>query len=191
MKATTLLIAFMALASTIFAGPGRGPSPMPQGPMAAPELLFGPGWEVGGHALFLTPEASRASDAWGGGVDVDYFFNANIGLEATAAWARPHSTNTQEAHATWGNYTLDLILRAPFEAYHIAPYILAGGGMISAKSDNTGDRVNKWLGQLGAGLEYKPTAKLGVFVDWIYNFPGASQDVPNYQEIRMGVKVGF
>ena len=122
---------------------------------------------------------------------MDYFFNAYIGLEAAAAWASPHSTRTQEAHGTWGNYTLDLILRAPFEAYHIAPYIMAGGGMISAKSDNTGDRVNKWLGQLGAGLEFKPVRKFSLFADWVYNFPGASQDVPNYQEIRMGVKIGF
>jgi hypothetical protein len=189
MKTTTLLLALAAFATGVYAG---APAPMmPTGPAPTMETLFGPGWEAGAHALYLTPQARRASDAWGGGVDVDYFFDPYVGLEATAAWASPHSSQTNESHGTWGNYTLDFEIRAPFEAYHIAPYILAGGGMISAKGDIDGNRVNKWLGQLGAGLEYKPCAKFGLFADWIYNFPGASHEVPNYQEIRLGVKFGF
>ena len=188
MKITTLLIALTALGTSVYAGPL---APAPTTPMQPTEQLFGPGWEFGGHALFLTPEAGRADDAWGGGVDVDYFFNAFVGLEGSAAWARPHSSSTSEANATWGNYTLNLVLRAPVEAYHIAPYLLVGGGMISAKGDESGDRINKWLGQAGVGLEYKPTSNVGLFADWIYNFPGASGQVPDYQLIRMGLKFGF
>ena len=188
-----MLLALAALTTGVFAGPMGTMPPAPSMPSAE---LFGPGWEVGAHALFLTPQARRASDAWGGGIDFDYFFNRNVGLEATAAWAKPHSSDTSSSHGTIGNYTLDLILRAPFEAYHIAPYVLAGGGMISGWGDNSsfGDRQNRqnrWLGQAGAGLEFKPTAKFGLFADWIYNFPGASGEVKNYQEIRMGVKIGF
>jgi len=189
MKSTTLLIALVAFATGVYAGPT---APITTGPTAAPTMeLFGPGWELGGHALFLTPQAHRASNAWGGGVDVDYFFTPYVGLEGTAAWASPHSRETENSHLNYGNYTLDVILRLPFEAYHIAPYIIGGGGMISAKSDFNGDRVNKWLGQVGAGVEFKPVAKFSIFADWIYNFPGASGDVPNYQEIRMGLKFGL
>jgi opacity protein-like surface antigen len=100
-------------------------------------------------------------------------------------------SSTSEADGIVGNYTIDLVQRAPCEAYRIAPNILAGGGLESAKSDNTGDRVNKWLGQVGAGIEFKPTYKFSIFAGWIYNRHGASQDVPNNQEIRKGVEFGF
>ena len=87
----------------------------------------------------------------------------------------------------WHNYTADLVLRAPIESAHIAPYLFAGGGAILEDS-------SEFLGRAGAGVEIRPTANFGIFADWVYNFPGGGggdDDVEDYQMVRMGLKFGL
>ena len=179
MKSTSLLLAFVALTGIAVAGPMYSPPPtMPSGPA---EQLFGPGFHIGGHGLFLTPDADRADDTFGGGVNLDYFISPWVGFQASGSWADP---GTDEI---WHNYTLDLVLRAPIEAAYIAPYALVGGGAIVEDQANI-------LGRAGVGLEFRPTASFGIFTDWIYTFPGGGggeDDVEDYQMIRAGLKFGF
>jgi Outer membrane protein beta-barrel domain len=180
MKTSLLLLALAVLGGNAVAGTMAAPQPM-AAPMAPASELFGAGWHVGAHGLFLTPDADRADDTWGGGVNLDYFVSPFVGFQASASWADP---GTDEI---WHNYTLDLVLRAPIESAHIAPYIFIGGGAILEDDADI-------LGRAGVGLEYRPTASFGIFADWIYNFPGGGggdDDVEDYQMIRAGVKFGF
>jgi len=182
MKIITLLLALAALTTGAYAGP-MGSMPAPYSSQPSP--VFNSGFHLGAHALFLTPQASRAEDTWGGGLNADYFFSPYVGVQFSGAWADP---GTGEI---WHNYTVDLVLRAPIESLHLAPYVFVGGGAIVE------DDVNV-LGRAGVGLEYRPTAKFGIFADWVYNFPGGGgynsgtgTGIRNYQLIRMGVKFGF
>lgn len=157
-------------------------APMPPSVAPAPAgQLFGPGFHLGAHALFLTPDADRADDTWGGGINADYFISPIVGFQGSGSWADP---GTDEV---WHNYTLDLVLRAPIESAYLAPYIFVGGGVIVEDEADL-------LGRAGAGIEFRPTAAFGIFADWVYNFPGGggdNDDVEDYQMIRMGVKFGF
>lgn len=178
LKLTTLLGA-LALTGSLTAGPMTTPAPM-QSPS---EVLFGPGWTVGGHTLYVTPKGHQGERAWGGGLNLDYFFNANIGLAGSADWVRPNST-------TWGNYTLDLVLRAPFEQYHIAPYAFGGLGTVHANNDQE-RTATEFLLRVGGGLDYRITRKFGLFSDFAWNWPTGGDGIPDYGMVRIGVKIGF
>jgi hypothetical protein len=180
---SVLIVGLASLTASVQAG-GYGAAPMApySPPTGAPsEPLFGPGLHIGAHALFLTPDADQADDTWGGGVNLDYFFNSNVGIQLSGSWADP---GTDEI---WHNYVADLVLRAPIEVAYIAPYVFAGGGAIVEDS---------WelLGRAGVGIEFRPVSSFGIFADWGYNFPGGGggdDDIEDYQMIRMGVKFGF
>ena len=179
-KLHTLLGALALSATTLIAGT-PAPKQVNTTAPAPAETLFGPGLHIGAHALFLTPDADRADDTWGGGLNLDYFFNPYAGVQVSAAWADPGTSEV------WHNYTADLVLRAPIESLHVAPYIFAGGGAIVEDS-------SEFLGRAGVGIEIRPTANVGVFADWIYNFPGGGgghDDVEDYQMVRMGLKFAF
>lgn len=175
----TLLAGLAILAVSAYAGPL---APMPP-PSASPPAaqLFGPGFHLGAHALFLTPDADRADDTWGGGINADYFISPYVGFQGSASWADP---GTDEV---WHNYLVDLVLRAPIESAHIAPYVFVGGGVILEDDADI-------LGRAGVGLEFRPSAAFGIFADWGYNFSGGgggNDDVEDYQMVRLGVKFGF
>ncbi|MEI6534322.1 MAG: outer membrane beta-barrel protein [Verrucomicrobiaceae bacterium] len=175
------LVGILAISSQMMAGT-MAPAPQMQQPMMS-QTLFGPGFTIGGHALFVTPKGDQGSTrAWGGGLNADYFFNSNVGLGFSADWARPNST-------TFGAYTADLVVRMPFEAYHIAPYILGGIGAVHA-NDN-GDRTStEFLFRAGAGLELRMNSKFGIFSDYSWNWP-TGDTISNYGMFRVGVKFGF
>jgi hypothetical protein len=178
MKKITLLLSLLTFTASVYAGPV---APIQPQPVVQSETLFGPGFNVGAHALFLTPDADRADDTWGGGVNADYFFTPYVGLQGSISLADP---GTDEV---WQNYTVDLVFRAPFEAAHIAPYVFVGGGIIAEDDANI-------LGRAGVGIEFRPTANFGIFADWVYNFPGGGggdDDISDYQMIRGGIKIGL
>jgi hypothetical protein len=179
MKTPVLLGAFALLTTSLSAGPMYAPS-NPMAPMESSQTLFGPGFHLGGHGLFLTPDAD-IEETWGGGINADYFISPFIGFQGSASWADPGTSEI------WHNYTVDLVARIPIEAAYIAPYAFVGGGAIVEDEANV-------LGRAGVGLEFRPTASFGLFADWLYAFPGGGGgegDVEDYQMIRMGVKFGF
>ena len=147
-------------------------------PLIDSSSYFGPGLTVNPFGLYLAPDADRADDTFGGGFSFDYFFSRNIGVSASAAWADP---GTDEV---WHNYTIDLVLRAPIDSLNLAPYVLVGGGAILEDDSEI-------LGRAGVGLDLRFSESFGIFGDWIYNFPGGSGDLEDYQMIRVGVKFGF
>ena len=145
---------------------------------AAPVSLYGPGWSTGAYALFLTPDADAADDVWGGGVQVDYFFNEYVGLGASAELADIDGD-------VGGYYALAGTVRYPVG--YFAPYLMASVGAQNYFETDIAGRV-------GAGVEVKFTETFGLFADWQYAFPGGGgveDDFEDYQLIRFGARFSF
>jgi hypothetical protein len=104
----------------------------------------------------------------------NYFFTRNLGLGGDA-----YTENTQ--HSFIDNTSGNLILRFPFEAAHLAPYIYGGAGYQF-------DPEGLWFGQAGGGLEYKFTRVFGIFTDARYVFTDGTQ---NFGMGRLGIRLGF
>lgn len=140
--------------------------------------LFRPGFSLSGYASYLNPGNNKGTEkAWGGGIGGEYFFTSMLGVAGSANWSDPGTDDI------WRNYALDLVLRVPFESFHIAPYALVGAGAVF--EDDT-----RLLFRAGAGLDLRFTSSVGVFADWIHNFP-SGDNLKNYQFIRIGAKINF
>ena len=113
--------------------------------------------------------------AWGGGIGLNYFASANIGFGT--------DINIPDNGGQFiDSYTVNLIWRYPIESIGIAPYIIGGGGRIY-------DPSRQWMGQVGAGLEYRSSHKMGLFVDGRYEFAEHSGD--DKLELRAGLRFVF
>ena len=147
------------------------------------EALFGPGLEMSGYALFLTPDAEY-DDSWGGGIALDYYFNTNFALGASAEWADVEAPGGSSS--VGGVYAANATYRFPIGM--VAPYLLVGGGV----QDFGGSTEITARG--GAGLQVALTSQFGLFGDWIYNFPGGGggdDDFQDFQEVRFGLRFAF
>ena len=178
MKKTILTIAMSALAAAAYAGPMGAPTTTYSEP--APASLFGPGWVASPYALFLTPDADQADDVWGGGLDIEYFFNTYWSLGAQAQWADVDGDLGQI-------YTAISTLRYPITS-NIAPYVQGaiGYGDVNGSGD--------LLGSAAVGLDVRFNEAWGMFADWTYAFPGGGggeDDFEDYQLIRAGFRVNF
>lgn len=116
----------------------------------------------------------RHDARFGAGVGVNYFFTRCLGIGGDA-----YSENTSGPFidSASGN----LIGRMPIGNTGLAPYIFGGAG-------HQFDQVQQTFGQAGAGLEFRFTRNLGLFVDARYVFPDQTE---NYGLARGGVRVSF
>ena len=110
----------------------------------------------------------------GAGADLEYFFTRYIGVEAEA-W----SENTQ--HSFVDDVGGNLLFRIPIGNTGLAPYAFGGAG-------HSFDPVVATYGDFGAGLEFRFTHHIGVFVDGRYVIPDR---LGNYGLGRAGVRVSF
>jgi hypothetical protein len=74
-----------------------------------------------------------------------------------------------------------LILRLPLGQSGFAPYIFGGGG-------HQFDAVKLWFGQAGAGMEYRFTRHVGVFLDARTVWPNETKF---YGVARAGMRFSF
>ena len=114
-------------------------------------------------------------DAFGGGVEADYFFTRYFGLGVEGDWLAGHDAISSVA----GN----LIGRYPFEngTWGWAPYAFVGGG-------GQWDSQSAGFGQVGAGLDVRFKSHWGIFTDarWVLH------DVYiDYALIRLGLRFNF
>lgn len=117
---------------------------------------------------------------FGGGMDVKYFMNRNIGLGIEAFGLngnRDLDGNRKVTGAVLGTLTL----RYPIGASRFAPYAFGGGG-----STFNGD--THLMGQVGGGLEVRMSPKVGVFADVSENF---IKDSDNSTMARAGINLAF
>lgn len=107
----------------------------------------------------------------GGG---SFFFARNVGIEGEVY------TENRDYHfidQTSGS----LVLRAPIGESGLAPYIFGGGGHMF-------DPVSSTFGHGGAGVEFRFTPHVGVFVDgrWVF-----TDRIGNYGLGRAGLRIAF
>jgi len=110
----------------------------------------------------------------GMGVGVNHFFTRNFGFGAEAY---SESTRRHFIDSASGNF----ILRFPIGETGLAPYALIGGG-------RQFDPIELWFGQVGAGLEYRFTPKIGTFADASFVITDGAKD---HGLVRAGLRFAF
>jgi len=110
----------------------------------------------------------------GAGVGLNYFFTRNVGVGAEA-----YSDNTDGVFVD--SASANLIVRFPIGQGGFAPYAFGGGGYQF-------ERAKAWFGQVGGGLEYRFTRRVGAFVDARFVLP---DETKYYGVGRLGVRFAF
>jgi hypothetical protein len=110
----------------------------------------------------------------GAGVGVSYFFTRNIGAGVDA-----YTENA--GHSFVDSASVNLIARFPLGHSGFAPYLLGGGG-------HQFDPESLWFAQAGAGMEFRFTHAVGIFIDGRYVF---TDGTPNYGLFRGGLRLAF
>lgn len=108
----------------------------------------------------------------GGGVGLNYFFTPVVGIGADSYiedWKWPDHVDGS------------LILRWPFQAAGVAPYIFGGGG-------RQYHDIIQWTKHAGGGMEFRFNRFTGLFADARYIWPDETRD---YVLMRGGLRIGF
>jgi len=159
----------------------------------------------------------EADHAWGGGIDLKYFFwrYIGVGIEGWAVDARrsfEEVTGTEvfqfsgighESRAI-GSVLGTLTLRYPIPCTRFSPYIFGGGGGIfgggertrfvttgplpTIRTEETGSE-SRAIGQVGAGLEFRFTPHIGWINDFSWNFVDGPDN--NFGMVRSGINFAF
>ena len=171
---TTSIVALSLCAA--FAGDGKSFKEVKTVVTPAPLCVFRDfEWQIDGfYTGFFGSGDSRFHTGSGGGFGVNYFFFKYFGVGYEAAWY--DNGGTAEHMPLGGNF----FLRYPICAWHIAPYLLVGGGG-AWDSDGIG------YGNVGGGLEVRFTDHIGIFVDGRYFYGGTG----NVGNLRAGMRFAF
>lgn len=110
----------------------------------------------------------------GAGAGINYFITRNIGMGAEA-----YSENTSGQFID--SASANMILRFPLGQSGLAPYAFGGGGRHF-------DTLKAWFGQGGAGVEYRFTPHVGVFIDARAVVP---DEAKYYGIARLGMRFAF
>ena len=116
----------------------------------------------------------RQNTKLGVGAGISYFITRNIGIGADA-----YSENTTGAFID--SASANLILRLPLGQSGFAPYAFGGGG-------HQFDMAKLSFGQAGAGLEYRFTPHVGLFLDARAVWPNETK---YYGVARAGLRFAF
>src|SRR6266536_1603684 len=160
-----------------------------------------------------------ADHAWGGGIDVKYFFMRyiGVGIEGWGVDARQARENIfvdlsdgifdRSFHNTnkgIGAVLGTLTLRYPFHCSRFSPYIFGAGGAIfgGGQRDTFTDSENpdvltnfhsdsetRAIGQVGGGMEIRLTPHIGWVSDFSWNFVDGPKN--NFGMARTGVNFAF
>lgn len=122
----------------------------------------------------LSGSRVRHNTRLGAGLGINYFFTRYLGVGVEG-----YAENTDGVFID--SASANLILRLPIGDSGLAPYIFGGGG-------HQFGMTKQWFGQAGAGLEYRFTPHIGLFVD-------ARGVVPNETKVygvgRLGMTFAF
>ena len=122
----------------------------------------------------LSTSRIRHDTRLGVGLGLNYFSTRNIGIGADV-----YSENTTGAFVD--SLAANLILRLPLGQSGFSPYAFGGGG-------HQFDMIEAWFGQVGAGMEYRFTRNVGVFLDARWVVP---EETKYYGVGRFGVRFAF
>ena len=216
-----------ALASAAFAGPEySGKETKQVAPPPCPQWYADNEFNVSLWGTYLFTGNDWADDryvesdhAWGGGLDVKYFFRRyfGIGIEGYALDVRqsyPHVfipfigignggiAETAHDRRAIGSVLGTFTLRYPIPCTRFAPYVFAGGGAIFGGGQKTtfiaipdgevtsrSGSTTEGIGQFGGGIEIRITPHIG----WLNDFSWNVVDGPdnNFGMVRSGVTFAF
>jgi hypothetical protein len=214
------------IASAIFAGTETyGGKEMKQvAPPPCPEWYADNEWNVGlwGTYVFTGNEWRedryiQADHAWGGGLDINYFFHRyfGIGVEGWAADARREfveasgvevfQSSVEHENRVIGSVLGTLTLRYPIHCSRFSPYVFAGGGAIFGGGEKERfhvglgllptirtehlDATTEPVGQFGGGLEIRVTPHIGWMNDFSWNVLDGRDN--NFGMVRSGINFAF
>lgn len=110
----------------------------------------------------------------GAGMGINYFITRNVGIGGDV-----YSENTSDTFID--SASANLIMRFPLGDGGLAPSIFGGGG-------RQFENIDAWFAQLGAGLEYRFSPTVGVFVDARWVVP---DETKYYGVARAGLRFAF
>lgn len=122
----------------------------------------------------ISRDRVRDNGRFGYGAGVNYFFTRWIGIAADAYTENVGHSFVDDADAS-------LVVRFPFDAARLAPYVFGGGGYQF-------DPIEQVFAHAGAGLEYRFKNNMGVFIDARYVFTEDSRD---FGLARLGFRFSF
>lgn len=147
------------------------------GPYRANELsldVFGTG-SVGRYTIkHLSGRRIREHGELGAGLGLNYFFTPYLGIGGDV-----YSEN--DTGALVDSASGNLIFRVPLGGSGFAPYAFAGGGYQF-------DGLEVAFGQFGAGMEFRFTPHVGLFVDARLVYP---EETKYYGLARLGLRFAF
>lgn len=159
----------------------------------------------------------EADHAWGGGIDLKYFFHRYIGV-GFEGWAVNNrrtfddvfidfnngifDINTRHERRAVGAALATLTFRYPIPCSRFAPYAFVGGGGIFGGGERTRLLVNdgvirteqtdsqsELIGQFGGGVEMRITPHIGWINDFTWNVVNGSHN--NFGMVRSGLNFAF
>jgi len=122
----------------------------------------------------LSGETIDEDTEWGVGIGLNYFFIRWLGVGADAYLENSSGAFVDSA-------SLNLIGRFPIGDSGFAPNVFGGGGCLF-------DNDELWFWQFGAGIEYRFTQNIGVFLDARWVMP---EEIDDYGVARLGVRFAF
>jgi opacity protein-like surface antigen len=146
--------------------------------------------------------------AWGGGIDLKYFFHRyfGVGLEGYILQTDPENLTLEEAkfgfsdpNDTVGAIKGTFTFRYPIACSRFAPYVYAGGGVLfgverqrlifetKAPPVRRDEDDPEGVGEVGAGIEVRFTRHIGWINDIGWNFT----ENDNFGMFRSGINFAF
>jgi hypothetical protein len=225
-KLVLTLLGIAAIASGAFAGTETysGKEMKQVAPLPCPAWYADREFNVGiwGTYVFTANEWENdryieADHAWGGGIDLKYFFHRyfGVGFEGWAVDARRtfddvfidfnngiFDINTRHESRAVGAALATLTFRYPIPCSRFAPYAFVGGGGIFGGGERTRLLVNdgvirteqtdsqsELIGQFGGGVEVRITPHIGWINDFTWNVVNGPEN--NFGMVRSGLNFAF
>lgn len=141
---------------------------------------------------------------WGLGLGASYFFHrvAGLGVEQDLFGRTDGGFRRGDfGYVRWATIG-NLFLRYPIDGWHIAPYVMLGGGAMYGDTPDVPIRAGRGrssryrlsgqgFGHIGGGIDCRIARNVGLFSDLRYLFSGVS-GLPNDQMLwRFGVRLAF
>jgi opacity protein-like surface antigen len=215
-KLTLSLCAVVALASAASAGTETYSSKNVKqvAPAPCPTWYADNEWNIGVWGTYAPTVNSWREDtflgvdhAWGGGIDVNYFFRRYFGVGISGFGLgmsqddRGFNNRFVQDDSSWaGGVVGKFTLRYPIPCSRFAPYAFLGLGGVWGGQDYTFTRNGNtvfassndgghFMAQYGAGFEVRFTPRIGMINDIVYNqLEGGEND---FIMIRTGLNFAF
>ena len=227
-KLALILTAFFVGAVVAHAGPEQfsGKEMKQVVPPPCPEWYADTEWNVSAWGTYIFTAEDWDADkyiesdhAWGGGLDLKYFFHRyfGVGVEGWVADARRFETdvsgivgfidNSHHENRLVGSTLGTFTFRYPLQCSRFAPYVWGGAGAVFGGGERdevvvTGniqglpifdtihhDGEAKFAGQVGAGFEVRLTRHIGLTNDFSWNF--IARDNSDFGMVRSGINFAF